>query len=267
MNPRVLIVDDEPLARSKLARLIQGRNDATVIGSCRTAAEAVAAIREGKPDLVFLDVQLPDQSGFWVLDEVGATTIPAVVFVTAYDAFALRAFEAHAIDYLLKPFDASRFERAYDRARTWLGARGAGAENARVRDLLADVRGVESSPSGVEYLTRIVVPSGDGEAVLRVHEVEWFEAAGNYVEVHLAKGSYLYREGLTAIESRLDPARFARIHRRVVVNLGCVERLEAMTSGDGVLTLRGGRTLRVSRNHRLDLRAALEQRPRPDRDS
>jgi two-component system LytT family response regulator len=262
MNPRVLIVDDEPLARSKIMRLLERRNDATVIGSSRTAAEAVTAIREGKPDLVFLDIQLPDQSGFWVLDEVGATTVPAVVFVTAYDAFALRAFEAHAIDYLLKPFDASRFERAYDRARTWLGARAGGATDSRIQVLLADVREGEASPDAESgYLTRIVAPAGNGEAVLRVDEVEWFEAAGNYVEAHLATDAYLFRDSLAGIESRLDPARFVRIHRRLIVNLERVERLESMSSGDGVVTLRGGRTLRVSRNHRLDLRAALDQRP------
>lgn len=264
MNPRVLIVDDEPLARSKLMRLLERRNDATVIGSSRTAAEAVTAIREGKPDLVFLDIQLPDQSGFWVLDEVGATTVPAVVFVTAYDAFALRAFEANAIDYLLKPFDASRFEHAYDRARTWLGARaGGGARDSRIQVLLANVReGETSRATEGRYLTRIVVPAGNGEAVLRVDEVEWFEAAGNYVEAHLATNAYLFRDGLAAIESRLDPARFARIHRRMIVNIERVERLESMSSGDGVVTLRGGRTLRVSRNHRIELRAALDQRPR-----
>ncbi len=247
----MLVVDDEPLARSRILRLLRRRGDAEVVGACGDAAAAVDAIRRERPDILFLDVQLPDRDGFAVIEDAGVGVVPAVVFVTAHDTFALRAFEAHAIDYLLKPFDAARFDRAYDRARTLLGGAGVqlGALLEHVHPPGADV--------ATGWLARLVVPVAGGERIVPVDAIEWLEAASNYVEVHHAGGVDLIRETLAALEARLDPQRFARIHRRVVVRLDRVDRLETLASGDGVVVLRGGQRLRVSRRYRAGFRTLL----------
>lgn len=261
MKPRVLVVDDEPLARAKILRLLRGRGDSIVVGTCNTAAQATEAIRHSQPDLIFLDIQLPDRDGFSVLEEVGADAVPAVVFVTAYDEFALRAFEAHAIDYLLKPYDAERFDIAYERARVWLAGGAARGADPRLRGLVEAASrsraGQAVADGGLEYLAKLLVPSPAGEAVVPVAEVDWLQAAGNYIEVHRAGTTYLLRESLTALEASLDPANFARIHRRAIVNLSRIEEVRPLASGDCTLVLRGGMELRMSRLYRPAVRAAL----------
>ena len=240
MTLRVLIVDDEPLARRRVRGLLAGARDVEVVGECAGGRAAVAAIREAAPDVVFLDVQMPELDGFGVLAEVGAARAPAVVFVTAHDEHALRAFEVHALDYLLKPFRRERFEEALRRARA---AAARGAPDARLAALLEDR---ERARRRAE---RLLVRDGGRVTFVRVASIDWLEAAGNYVKLHAGGAEHLVRETLTALEARLDPERFARIHRSLIVNL---DRVAEVLPGrnDGVVVLAGGTRLPLSRSYR-----------------
>ena len=210
MRLRAVIVDDEPLARERVRELLGEESDVEVVAECADGVEAVAAIRREDPDLVFLDVQMPEMDGFEVLDALDAETLPAVVFVTAYDRYALKAFDVHAVDYLLKPFDRARFRSALDRARLDLRSDDAGR---RILALVADLRR-ERRPQ-----QRIVVKAAGRVFFLRPDEVDWMEAAGNYVRPHVGKEAYLVRETMKGLEERLDPDTFIRVHRSRIVNL------------------------------------------------
>ena len=251
----VLVADDEPLARRRLLRLLRAEPGIEIVAECKGGRSAVEQILAHEPDLVFLDIQMPDLDGFGVIAEVGAERMPAVVFVTAYDQYALRAFDVHAFDYLLKPFEGERFHTALARVRAFLSARrreGYPGED-QLRRLLEEVLGRETeapAKPASPFFERVAVKSDGGTRILQIADVDWFETDGNYVRVHVGKNTYLIRSTANRLQEELDPARFARIHRRYLVNVDRVVGLEPWFGGDAVVLLRDGTKLRLSRNFR-----------------
>ncbi|MGQ0713397.1 MAG: LytR/AlgR family response regulator transcription factor [Gemmatimonadaceae bacterium] len=250
MTVRVLIVDDEELARQRLQRLLASEQDVEIIGEVSDGAQAVVSIRALVPDLVFLDVQMPEVDGFAVLERLRPRPAPAVIFVTAHDDYALRAFEVHAVDYLRKPFDAARFKEAFTRARQRLA--GAGAEE-HARKLDALLAQVETNPP--RSRERIMVRTDGRLYFVRIDDIDWIEAAGNYVKLHVGRETHLMRETMTGIEKLLDPTRFLRIHRSAIVNLDRVREMQPWFSGEYTVILRDGTQLRLSRVYRDRLEA------------
>jgi two-component system LytT family response regulator len=244
---RALIVDDEPLARQRLIRLLKEEQDVEIIGEAGDGGEAVAAIRSKNPDLVFLDVQMPVLDGFGVLEALGEENLPAVIFVTAYDRYALRAFEYNALDYLLKPFDRERFRKALERARAHLGR---GRDRDEAQQLLAAAAEYKSEGAALE---RLVIKSSGRVFFLRVDEIDWIEAAGNYVRLHVGKEAHLLRDTMSGLEARLDPKRFLRVHRSTMVNIERIQELQPLFHGDYVIILRDGTQLNLSRGYRQRL--------------
>jgi two-component system LytT family response regulator len=268
---RVLVTDDEPIARRRIRRFLRSENNVDVIGECSNGREAIEAIREHNPDLVFLDVQMPDVDGFGVVSALGPDQMPAVIFVTAYDEYALKAFEVHAMDYLLKPFDAERFKTAFQRAREHIDRVTTAEAGRRLKTLLEQVLsddrvdvpgGLPSAPPPkANYLDRLMVKSDGRVFFVKVTDVDWFEASGNYVRVHVGKISHLIRETMAGVESSLNPALFARIHRAVIVNLDRIKELQPWFAGDYVVILRDGRQLKLSRTYRDQLQARMHRIP------
>jgi two-component system LytT family response regulator len=251
---RALIVDDEPLARERIRHLLRGVSDVQVVGECRDGPAAVEAVRTAGPDLMFLDVQMPEMDGFEVLRLLEPGEIPAVVFVTAYDRYAIEAFEVRALDYLLKPFDRDRFLKTLQRVREHLrtrGGAGAGELHALLRDL----------PARPGRSERLVVRSGGRIVFLPVAEIDWIEAADNYVRLHAGKQVHVMRETLQRLESTLDPERFVRIHRSTMVNLERVRELQPWFHGEYVLILTDGTRLTTGRAHRARLDRWLRRQP------
>jgi two-component system LytT family response regulator len=250
---RALIVDDEPLARERVRNLLAKETDIKIVGECANGTEAVETIDRERPDLVFLDVQMPELDGFGVLENVEPENLPFVIFITAYDEYAVRAFDVHALDYVLKPFDRERFRDALDRARREI-ARGTAAEGALDRKLLTLLAELQDRK---QSLDRLVIKSGGRVFFLRTEEVDWIEAAGNYVELHVAKDSHLLRETMSKLETRLDSGKFLRIHRRIIVNVERIKQLEGVTHGEYVVVLKDGTRLSSSRGYREGLHRLL----------
>jgi two-component system LytT family response regulator len=248
MPMRVLIVDDEPLARERIRTLLAWDGDVVIAGECGDGRSAVEAIRELRPDLVFLDVQMPEMDGFDVLQQIGDDDMPAVIFVTAFDQYAIRAFEVCALDYLLKPFDQERFSRALARGRDELDRRNGHA----IRNQIG--RALEEWGRRQRYPERLVIRSGGRVCFVRIDELDWVEAAGNYVRLHTGKEEFLYRETLMQLESSLPPDKFARIHRSWIVNVDRVKELYPLFRGDYAVILRDGRQLTLSKTYRARLR-------------
>jgi len=249
---RTVIVDDEPLARDCI-RLALGRHPGVeVVAECADGAAAVSAIRQETPDLVFLDVQMPGLDGFGVLQALGPERMPAVVFVTAYDAHAIRAFELHAADYLLKPFDDARFSEALRHVRRQIGRARDSELAQRLVALLGEVKGAGPAepPAPRAHATRILVRHGDRLEFLPLESVDWIEAAGNYVRLHAGPREEQVRITLAGLVGQLDPATFVRIHRSTVVNVRRIRSVHPWFGGDYTATLSDGRELRVSRYYR-----------------
>jgi two-component system LytT family response regulator len=237
-----MIVDDEPPARERIRALLADERDVAILQECDSGLEAVSAIRELEPDLVFLDVQMPGLDGFGVLEALGQERVPVIVFVTAYDAYAVRAFEVHALDYLLKPFDRERFQATLERARLTLGDRA---------DEASEPVAVPLPDSAGRPPLRRLLGRRDGRLiVLKAGEIDWVESAANYVSLHVGKESYLVRETLQSLEGRLDPELFIRIHRSTIVNLDRVQEIEPYFHGDYIVRLRDGQRLTLSRTYR-----------------
>jgi two-component system LytT family response regulator len=258
-----LIVDDEPEAREGMRHLLRGDPDIVLAGECANGREAAAAIAAGAPDLVFLDVQMPELDGFGLLREIPREQLPAVIFVTAYDQYAIRAFEVHALDFLLKPFTDERFRESLDRAKQYLDEGRADELNRRLANLLdryLPSPAAPARPGGGPYLERLVIKSGDRVTLLRVGEIEWIDADGDYVRIHVGKTWHLLRETMRNLEAQLDPARFVRIHRSTIVNLEKVKELQPFFRGEYVLVLHTGVTLKLSRGYREHLEAKLGRR-------
>jgi len=241
---RTLIVDDEPLARERVKRFLRDEKDVSIIGECGNGADAVKAIRSERPDLVFLDIQMPEKNGFEVIRSLDGKQLPTVVFVTAYDQYALQAFDVHALDYLLKPFNRDRFQRAVDRAREQIDDRRRGDLDERLTSL------IENLKTDKKYLDRLVVKTVGRVFFLKTDEIDWIEAAGNYVRLHVGRESHMIRETMNGIETKLDPAKFIRIHRSTVVHIDRIKELHPMFSGDYAVMLRDGTELALSRNYR-----------------
>jgi two-component system LytT family response regulator len=251
MTIRAVIVDDEPLARRRIRNLLVDAEDVAVVAECANGREAIQSIEESPPDLLFLDIQMPEIDGFDVLQAIGVGHVPVVIFVTAYDQFALRAFEAHALDYLLKPFDDERFEAALQRARARIRQQQGGDLDRRLRALLEEVRGDRG------YLQRLVVPSGHRSVFVRTEEIDWIEAERNYIRLHVGGRSYLLRENLSHIEAALDPAKFCRIHRSTIVNIDRIQAVESLFQGEYLVVLHDGTKLTSGRSYRRSLNTLL----------
>jgi two-component system LytT family response regulator len=253
MKIRTLIVDDMLLARKRVRRYLSADPEVEIIGECADGHEAIIAIKSLAPDLLFLDVQMPEIDGFEILEAVGAEKCPAVIFVTAYDQFALRAFEVHALDYLLKPFDRERVQRAVERAKSQLRQQGSQALDERLHTLLKDFR------PEARYVKRLAIKTAGRTVFLLTKEIDWIESSGNYLKLHAGAESHLLRERMGQLETRLDPAKFVRIHRSTLVNLDRVKEMQPLFNGDQLVILRDGKRLTLSRTYRDRLLSLLEQ--------
>ncbi len=249
---RVLIVDDEALARQRLEDLLAHESGVEIVGTAGNGIAAVEAIEELRPDLVFLDVQMPGRTGLDVVRETGVDRMPATIFVTAYDQHALAAFELAALDYLVKPFDDERFEQAFRRARRMIELQEVGRLTERLRAVLDGDRSgsspVDPARPRSPYLERIAVESRGQVRVVPVKQIEYIAASGPYAELHAGGKRYLIRERMQSLEERLDPEKFFRIHRSAIVRLDLIEMLHRGGGGDYSVELKGGTRLKVSRN-------------------
>lgn len=257
---RALIVDDEPMAREGIRVLLRDDPEIEVVGECAGGREAIRAIREVEPNLVFLDVQMPEVDGFDVVEEVGVENMPAVIFVTAYDQYALGAFEVAALDYLLKPYDDERFATAVRRAKQQLRQGEVGDLTRRLISLLEKQPGQTATepsfPAG-KYLQRIMLKTGGRVTFLRVEEIDWIEAEGDYVRLHVGGRQHLLRDTMKRLEEQLDPSRFARTHRSTIVNLDRIKELHPFFHGDYLIVLKDGTELKLSRGRRRSLEDRL----------
>jgi two-component system LytT family response regulator len=252
---RVAVVDDEPVVREGMTDFLAAQPDLELVGEARDGPAAVRLIESRHPDLVFLDIQMPGLDGFGVLDALAPEALPAVVFITAYDQYALRAFEVHAVDYLLKPFDRGRLATALERARVRLAN---GDWHKGITALLAAMR--------AQHLTRLPVRSRNRTYFVDVADVDWFEGAGNYVRLHVGDRVHLVRATLKHLAARLDPERFQRIHRSTILNVERLREIQSLSSGDCRLVLDGGAQVTLSRTYRqrferLVLGVPIGQRP------
>jgi two-component system LytT family response regulator len=255
-----LIVDDEPLAREGLRMLLAEDSEIAAIHEAKDGREAIAALRRERPDLVFLDVQMPEIDGFSVVQEIGAERMPAVVFVTAHDQYAIRAFEINAIDYLLKPVTRERFTQALTRAKARLQTRPPvqlpGEENREESRQILSLLETLAAPH--RALKRLAVRTAGKTVFVDIGDVEWIEAAENYVKLHIGRSSHLVHVAMSALEKSLDPGVFLRIHRSLIVNVGQIQELEPAAHGEYVVTLRSGARLRSGRSYHEKLKALTD---------
>jgi two-component system LytT family response regulator len=251
MNLRVVIVDDEPLARDRIRELLKSHHDVEIVSEARNGHEAVEIITQHRPDIVFLDVQMPDINGFEVLKSLDSNTIPLIIFVTAFDQHALRAFEFHAVDYLTKPFDRERFGKALNHAKAQLAVKN--------RDATYLVNLLEDLSSRKRFLERFAIKNGETIQYIRASDVDSIEAEGNYVRLNVASSSYLIRGTLSNLESQIDPTLFVRVHRSTIVNMNRVRELQTWAPGEYRVVLQGGACHILSRSHREHFESAITQ--------
>lgn len=244
---RTLVVDDEPIARARVVSLLKEEADIEVIGECANGQQAMSAIESSSPDLLFLDIQMPEVNGLDLARTIQSTGTPAVVFVTAYDEYALRAFEVHALDFLLKPFSAERFRSALGHAREQVSQRRKGATVPKA----ADLERRTARPN------RLMIKSGGRIHFVRMADIDWCEAQGNYVRVHVGSQEHLVRDTMSHLESELDPQQFVRIHRSTIVNVDRIQEMQSSFNGEYVVLLRTGTRLTLSRGYREILQARL----------
>ncbi|MBM3835338.1 MAG: response regulator transcription factor [Verrucomicrobia bacterium] len=251
MKVRTLIVDDEPLALERLSKLLQENPEIEIVGECANGREALSMIKSVVPDLIFLDVQMPELDGFGVVAGLAGQKMPVIIFVTAYDKFALRAFEVHALDYLLKPFDRERFQQALRRAIDQIKRNQPDELTRRLSDLIGELQ------SDSKASDRLAVKEEGRVLLLRLDDIDWIEAADNYVSLHVGKECHLHRETMSSLEERLAPDKFLRISRSTIVNVERIKELQPMFHGDYVVILRNGTRLSLSRNYRDKLNQLL----------
>jgi two-component system LytT family response regulator len=251
---RALVVDDEPLARRRIRKLLSRDVEVEVIGDCANGYEAIETINRQAPHLVFLDVQMPEVDGFTVLEKLDPKARPFVIFVTAYDQYALKAFEVSAVDYLLKPFDRKRFQQALQRAKARLITERESGLNQQTLALLQELK------ARSQCLERLLIKSGGRAFFLKIDEIDWIGAEGKYVRIHVGNESYLFREGMTAIESQLDARKFMRVHRSYIVNIDRVKELQPWFNHEYRVVLHDGTKLILSRSCRKKLTELLGER-------
>jgi len=253
---RTLVVDDEPVARARVLSLLRDESDIEIVGECSTAPQAVSVIEATSPDLVFLDVQMPQMDGFELARTLG-NDMPAVVFVTAYDEYALAAFEIHALDYLLKPFSAERFKSALTHARQHIAKRQQTASSARQVLPRTPDAPPQDAPAETIRRDRLVIKSSGRIYFVRIHDIDWCEASGNYVRLHIGQQTHLVRGTMSHLESQLDPAQFVRIHRSAIVNVERIQELRSSFNGEYLITLTDKTRLTLSRGYREGLQTRL----------
>lgn len=249
---RAIIVDDEPLARDRIRALLRDESDVEIVSECANGAEAVAQIEQQNPDLLFLDVQMPEMDGFEVLRNLPAEKLPVVIFTTAFDQHAVRAFDAHALDYLLKPFKPARFKDAVQRARDHIASKQAGTVARGLLEMLAE------RPATTQ-ITRLTIKTDDKILFIAVGDIDSIESAGNYVVAHVGKDEHVLRDTLTNLEAKLPPKKFLRISRAAIVNLERVKELQPMFGGENVIILKTGRAITTTRSLR-EIQEKLEFR-------
>lgn len=255
MPIRVLIVDDEPFSRLKIQDFLEQEEDFTVVAEAGDGLEAIRIIKKQKLDLVFLDVQMPELDGFGVIEAVGLENMPYIIFATAYDQYALRAFEIHALDYLLKPFDRHRFREALKHARQYIGVSRTNEEfKNRIRNLLLEIQ------SETPFIKRFLIQTQKRIYFLRTEEVERIESAGNYVTLHAESGEHLLRETLTALEEKLNPQKFVRTNRSNIINLEYIRELQPYFHGEYIVILKSGQKVVLSRNCRENFKKVFRGR-------
>ncbi len=270
MEPiRTIVVDDEPDAREGILGLLRGDPEIVVVGECRTGPEAVASIEDARPDLVFLDIQMPELDGFDVVDAVGAERMPCVVFVTAHDEYALKAFETHALDYLLKPFSDARFSDALQRAKEQVRQSRVTELGHKLAALLREdsermaggapqhVPNGNTPPAPQQYLDRVMIRTARQVFFVRVEEIDWIQADDYYAKLHVAGRAHLIRETMQQLEAQLDPKRFVRVHRSAIVNIDRIKSLAPYFRGGHVILLQDGTRITLSRSRRANLERAL----------
>ena len=254
---RTVVADDESLARQKLLILLDSEPQVKVVAECQDGRQTVSAIRSLRPDMLLLDIQMPDLDGFQVLSQISLEEMPVVIFTSAYDQYAIRAFEANALDYLLKPFDQERLHHALEKARSELRKAHDREITHRILNLLSQVRSV-ALPT-LEPDSRLVIKANGRVVFLDLDSIEWVEAAANYVRLNVGKESYLFRETISRISERLNARHFVRIHRSTIVNVRKIKELIPVNSGEYVVVLKSGRELSCSRGYRSALQGIVEQ--------
>jgi two-component system LytT family response regulator len=247
MKIRTLVVDDEPLARERIQRMLHGEPDVEIAGECGNGTDAVSLIGALAPDLVFLDIQMPVMNGFEVLQALVPGQMPSIIFVTAYDQYAIRAFDVHALDYLLKPFNRERFQAALNRVREQIKKTENDDRSEMFASLLSDLK------TKRQYIEKFVLKSSGRVYFLRTDEVDWIEAAGNYIKLHVGRENHMLRETMNSIEAKLDPVKFPRIHRSTIINAERIKELFPLFNGDYTLILKDQTELILSRNYRSRL--------------
>src|SRR5215470_19616466 len=250
---RIIIADDEPLAREKLRVMLTPEPGVHIVAECKNGEEIIHALKTYKPDLLLLDIQMPGLDGFEVLNKIPVEALPIIIFTTAFDRHAVRAFEAHALDYLLKPFDQERLHQAVSRARAEMVKANDREATHRILDFLSQNANWKS-PSG----RRLVIKSGGRVIFLGLEEIDWVEAAANYVKINVGKQSYLLRKGIGEIADKLDPTLFVRIHRSAIVNIRRIKELHPVNSGEYIVVLKDGKELSCSRGYRSGLQDLIE---------
>ena len=248
---RTVIVDDESLARERISNMLAADPLIEIIAECANGQDAIEAIQLHSPDLVFLDVEMPGVDGFAVLEALSPGRIPTIIFVTAYDQYAVRAFEVYALDYLLKPFDQERFDKALERAKSQISNHRSDALNERILSALEEIK------TRPVHLERLVIKMNGHVFFIKAEEIDWLEAEGNYVRLHAGKESYLLRDTITALESQLDPKRFIRVHRSAIVNIDRITELQPWFHGEYRIILGEGVQLTLSRTYREKLHDLL----------
>jgi len=245
---RTLIIDDVQLARERLKRCLAGEPEVQIVGECDNGTEAVASIRALSPDLIFLDVQMPALDGFGVIDALKGERTPAVIFVTAYNEYAIQAFDVNALDYLLKPVDCSRLSKAVERAQSQLAQPDL---DTRFRAMLEDIK------ASSKFLKRLTIKLTGHTILLPTDEIDWIEGYGNYLKVHTGRESHLIRGTMLSLETKLDPETFVRVHRSAIVNIEKIKEIYPRSNGDQDLVLQNGQQLMLSRKYRDRFLAAL----------
>ena len=248
---RALVIDDEPLAREMIREMLEGDPEVEIIGECGNGRTAVEEINSKSPDLIFLDIQMPEMGGFEVLESLNSHK-PYVIFVTAYDQYAVRAFEVHALDYLLKPYDQERFTTAWQLAKARILEKQTSQRDQHILALLQELK------AGPRFIERLVIKAEGRVFFLDIDDLHYIEAEGNYVRVHSGSKSHLLRETISGLESQLDPKKFLRIHRSAIVKIDRIKELQPWFGGEYVVVLRDGRKLTLSRTYRARVQQLLE---------